>query len=466
MSRRRGLWLVVGTFVAVVVVAIAAGLAVPKIQGHTDSIITTPPTKTNDVPKVSRAAPADEPGQLVAFGLDRALVPGWQVTAGSLGLPADTSIGGRPFATRGHFAYFLADCAENCTAKTWLFGIDTHSGEALFAPVELPDFPGSRFGTCMRNGPARALCLPYGQGHDGKTGVTVVDLDRGAVSFTGDAEFDGGFDGVVATAAVGGHPIWLAASAPGEGLRGIGEHAELTWFVPGDGAEPNKPQSSGTSATVAVQLASTKDPAYRVFSVSDGHELTPTPPPGTALKRAVTYPAGFAYQFESGPTAGVLFYDNTGRLLARRELTGYGVYAIDSVLIAMDRDVFRVFQPDGGEVATIPVTRNTPSSFRNVGSQLYVPISDKPNDHRWQRWDLATGASGQACGVDLADYVAGKASVVLTTTDSPNGINLVATDMATCRVLWRQPVDYNGVFQVGDALVGYRFDQLTGLRAP
>lgn len=203
-----------------------------------------------------------------------------------------------------------------------------------------------------------------------------------------------------------------------------------------------------------------------MFSASDGHELTPSPPPGTALKRAVTFPAGFAYQFEAGATAGVLFYDNTGRLLARRELAGYGIYAVDSVLIAMDRDVFRVFQPDGREVATIPVTRGSPSAFRNVGSQLYVPISDKPNDHRWQRWDLTTGAGGQACSVDLADYVAGKEAVVLTTTDSPNGISLAATDMATCQELWRQPVGYNGIFQVGDTLLGYRFDRLTGLSAP
>ncbi|MEV0670686.1 hypothetical protein [Mycobacterium sp. NPDC050441] len=450
---RRGRWLAIGAFVAVVVVAVAAGVAVPKMR------------ETAGTPKVSRSAPDDEPGQLVAFPLDRALVPGWQVTASSLGLPGGTSIGGHPFATRGYFAYFLADCSENCAAKTWLFGIDTHSGKALFTPVELPDFPGSRFGTCMRNGPSTALCLPYGQGRDGKTKVTMVDLDRGEVSYTGDAGFDGDFHSVVATAGVGGHPTWLAASTPGEGLHGIGEHAELTWFVPGDGAEPNKPQSTGTSATLAVQLASTKVPAYRVFSASDGHELTPAPPPGTALKRAVTYPAGFAYQFEAGATAGVLFYDNTGRLLARRELTGYGIYAIDSVLIAMDRDVFRAFQPDGREVATIPATRDSPS-FLNVGSQLYVPISEKPNDHRWQRWDLTTGASGQTCSVDLGDYVAGKASIVLTTTDSPNGFSLVATDMETCRVLWRQFVGYNGVFQVGDALVWYRFDQLTGLRAP
>ncbi|WP_454788982.1 hypothetical protein [Mycolicibacterium lutetiense] len=455
MSRRGRWWLAIGAFVAVVVVAVAAGLAVPQMT-----------TTTAGAPKVSRAAPDDEPGQLLAFPLDRALVPGWQVTAASLGLPEGTSIGGRPFATRGYFAYFLADCAENCATKTWLFGVDTHSGEPLFAPVELPDFPGSRFGTCMRNGPSTALCLPYGQGRDGKTTVTMVDLDRGEVSYSGDAEFGGGFDNVLATAGVGGHPTWLAASSPGEGLHGIGEHAELTWFVPGDGAEPNKPQSAGTSATLAIQLASTKVPAYRVFSASDGHELTPVPPPGTALKRAVTYPAGFAYQFEAGTTAGALFYDNTGRLLARRELTGYGIYAIDAVLIVMDRDVFRIFQPDGREVATIPVTRDSPSSFRNVGSQLYVPISDKPNDHRWQRWDLTTGASGQACSVDLGDYVAGNASVVLTTTDSPNGISLVATDMETCQVLWRQPVGYTGVFQVGDALVWYRFDQLTGLRAP
>ncbi|OBB33342.1 hypothetical protein A5792_09295 [Mycolicibacterium peregrinum] len=459
MSPRARRWLAIGALVAVVVVAVAA---IPKMREHAKN--TTLPTTTNGAPQVS-PAPDDEPGQLLAFPLDRALVPGWQVTAASLGLPEGTSIGGRPFATRGYFAYFLADCAENCAAKSWLFGLDTHSGEPLFAPVELPDFPGSRFGTCMRNGPATALCLPYQPGRDAKAKVTMVDLDRGEVTFTGDAEFGGVFDSVVATAGVGGYPTWLAASTPGTGLHGIGEHAELTWFVPGDGAEPNEPHTTGTSATVAVQLASTKVPAYRVFAASDGHELTPTPPPGTALKRAVTYPAGFAYQFEAGPTAGVLFYDNAGRLLARRELTGYGIYALGSVLIAMDRDVFRVFQPDGREVATIPVTLAGPSSFRNVGSQLYVPISDKPDDHRWQRWDLTTGGRGQTCSVDLADYVAGNESVVLTTTDSPNGFSLVATDMATCEVLWRQHLGYNGVFQVGDALVWYRFDQLTGLRA-
>lgn len=221
MSRRGAWWLAIGAFVAVVVVAVAAGLAVPKMREHHNA--TGPSTtKTTGVPTVSRPAPEDEPNELVAVPLDRAPVPGWQVTATSLGLPADTSIGGRPFATRGYFAYFLADCTENCAAKTWLFGIDTHSGESLFTPVELPDFPGSRFGTCMRNGPATAVCVPYQQDRDGKATVAVVDLDRGEVTYTGDAEFGGVFNGVVATAAVGGHPIWLAASVPGEGCTASG----------------------------------------------------------------------------------------------------------------------------------------------------------------------------------------------------------------------------------------------------
>jgi hypothetical protein len=429
------------------------------------------------------------PGRLlIGYPLDRMPVPGWRLTAAEIGVPSDVPIG-QPIGTIGDHAYFFTGCDEECLQRRcdstcddprgWLFGIDLRTGARLFKPVLMDGFRYSPlFRACHQNGPSMAVCVNNEFPKAGQSGLLwVLDLDRGVVTYSGKTDFwQDSVPGPGPNLLPVGNPrgqTRLVASVRGKGVYGVGPRAELTWFVPGSGhlVPAEVAVDDGTPVTLATQIPTAEDPRYRVFSVIDGTEKTPTPPPGTTLRRALAYAGGFAYQYEAGDTAGVLFYDPAGHLLARRELKGYNLMEATPVPIVLDAPMFRVYAPDGRQITTVPAdfTSQAAPMFWAMGRELYSGPDREPEQQTWQQWNLDTGRSGSSCRpqVALTSYVGSDGRIVLLLDVRHGRVAVVAVDVATCQTLWRMPQPgRHKIDQLGTALVDVSPGELVSLRAP
>jgi hypothetical protein len=395
--------------------------------------------------------------QLIGFSLDRTPVDRWRITSADLGLPDDVSIG-KSFGSSGDRAYFVTECGSRCGGG-FVYGVDLRTGARLFTPVLLD---GSADHTCHLNGPSAAICL------SGKR-VWVVDLERGSVTHSGDTDLqEDGVDGPIVKSV--GNPrgeTRLMATVPGKGVYGVGSTAELTWFVPGSGQLVLLPPTVTDAAplTLATQIPTPDAPRYRVFSVVDGTEKTPKPPDGTTLRRAVVYPGGFAYQYEAGDTAGVLFYNTAGALQAQHELKGYNLLDNVAVPIVLDQPVFRVYAPDGQQRLELPAADALyrAPQFRVVGNDLYVE-----SGQAWQQWNLQTGQAGATCPLDFTHFVASDGRIVLSEEYHGYTRDVIAVDTANCQEHWRITVDGRDdvVEQVGTALIHRTAHELAALRQP
>ena len=160
----------------VVVVLVGAGLWVWRsglTGGHRTGAAAQPWTPPIGTPK----------DLLVSFSLDRQPVAGWQIGPTDVGLPDYAPLGDL-FASSGDKAYFLSESVPPCPGsckpqEAWVYGIDTKTGARLFNPVPLPGYQYRV--TCFGNGPGVAVCLR------GLAPLTawVIDLERGALTFTG-----------------------------------------------------------------------------------------------------------------------------------------------------------------------------------------------------------------------------------------------------------------------------------------
>ena len=440
-----------------------------------------------------RPPTADDDGTIagpvpIGFSLDRMPVPGWRLTATDIGLPSDVPVG-ESVTTIGDRAYFVTGCDSDCLNKRcnlscedprgWLYGIDLKTGARLFKPVLLDGFHfSSWFQDCRPNGRSVAVCVDNEVPSKGKGRVWVVDLNRGAVTYSGPTDmWQENVPGSGPQLERVGNPrgqTRLVASVGGKGVYGIGSHAELTWFVPGSGhlVAPMFDSDNGSGLTLATQIPAEEDPRYRVFSVIDGSEKTPAPPPGVTLRRAITYDGGFAYQYEDGNTVGVMFYDPAGHLLARRELKSYNLLEHTAMPVVLDQSVFRIYAPDGREVMTLPATAvyHTKPMFPVLGDYLYLTSPENFTSHQsWQRWNLNTGEPAVGCHdqAALSDYVGGNGRILLFEDQEARPISVAAVDVTTCQTLWRltQPGRHR-IRQVGASLIDLSPDEIELLRAP
>ncbi|MEW2481684.1 hypothetical protein AB0876_19030 [Mycobacterium sp. NPDC049093] len=420
--------------------------------------------------------PAPTP-QLIGFSLQNPPRQAWRLTPADIGLPDEIPVG-KPFGSAGDRGYFLADCDLSCGDgyRGWVYGIDLRTGARLFDPILLEGLHVRFDGNCHLNGEQTAVCLTdEDTAHSQPRRVWVLDLARGQVTHSGETDLLIEGYGTEPVAEAIGNPLGqtrLVATVPGTGVYGIGATGERTWFVPGSGqlAVPTLTVADDAPLTLATQIPTPEDPTYRVFSVIDGTERTPTPPPGTTLRRAAVYPGGFAYQYEAQDVAGVLFYNASGDLLAQQELTGYNLLDATTVPIVLDRAVVRVYSRDGRQVVEFPgaAVDYRQAKFRVIGGDLYVwQGEDGPDNETWQQWSLDTGDPGTRCQVDFTHYVGSDGHIVLSTTYHASRDEIVATDLSTCQRLWRMPApDRRGVVeQVGTALIARNPKELVGLRA-
>lgn len=405
---------------------------------------------------------------LVSFGLRRQPVAGWQVKNTDLGLPDYAPLGDL-FANTGDKAYFLSQfvdlhCAANCRPQAaWVYGVDTRTGARLFDPVPLADF---RYAvTCFGNGPGVAVCLKADQ----PLTAWVIDLDKGKVTYTGPTD--------LAYSARAGQPeatpigtragqSRLLATVRGQGVHGVGSHAELTWFVPGNGfVAPGDDLVADDLPPPAIALSPSKDgQPDRVFSVVDGKDLTPPAPAGAELSHATVYSDGFAYVYKHPGThaGGVLFYDVKGKLLADHPFGPAFVTLLNNpaVPIAWSDGAWHVYSAEGKQLSQFPAPEVAPD-LRAIGDKLYVNRGD-PSQKRWQQWDFLTGQPGATCAgwqlkgtspAGAGTYVASDGAVLLTETEELSG-RFEATDAATCQVLWQTAEDAKlYIWKVGAGLL-------------
>ncbi|WP_454788595.1 hypothetical protein [Mycolicibacterium lutetiense] len=454
---RRGV--LAGLVAAAVVVVVAVTAVVLWVRRHEPEL--PPPTP-----------------QLIGFSLRNPPAQAWRVTPADIGLPDEIPVG-KPFGSVGERAYFLTDCDLACGGgyRSWVYGIDLRTGARLFDPILLEGLHGGFYGNCNLNGEDTAVCLTDADTIHGKPRrVWVLDLTRGQVTHSGETDLRIRGYGTEPVVEAIGNPqgqTRLVATVLGTGVYGIGATGERTWFVPGSGQleVPTPTVSDDAPLTLATQIPTPEDPTYRVFSVIDGTERTPTPPPGTTLRRAAVYPGGFAYQYEAQDVAGVLFYNAAGDLLAQRELKGYNLLDATTVPIVLDRSVLRVYSRDGRQIIEFPgaAVDYRDAKFQVIGNDLYAWQGEEGwENETWQQWSLDSGSPGTRCQVDFTHYVGSDGHIVLSTIYHGSRDEIVATDLSTCQRLWRMPVPDNRgeVEQVGTVLIARNSTELVGLRAP
>ena len=166
---------------------------------------------------------------LVSFSLDRQPVAGWQIGPTDVGLPDYAPLGDL-FASSGDKAYFLSESVPPCPGsckpqEAWVYGIDTKTGARLFNPVPLPGYVYDV--ECFGNGPGVAVCLR--DLTDLK--VWVIDLERGALTFTGPTDLASSAFGKPEAQTVGTHlgQTRLVATVRDQGVygRGVARRAHL-----------------------------------------------------------------------------------------------------------------------------------------------------------------------------------------------------------------------------------------------
>lgn len=470
-SRSRKRWWL-GAAIGLVIVVVAGAVAVavwgPFRQGDRGA---APP---------SAAPPVGSPKDLLlSFPLNRELVPGWQLKAPDIGLPAAVGVG-EFFAGSGNTAFFITDqgCEKKCANPVgWLYGIDMNTGRPVFPPISLPGYD-SGAGHCYRNGPTAAICTTTDDGLDpgGRPppGLWVVDLQRGALTFTGPNTLNPTLAQNAPALMVAGSYVVLALHD--QGVFGIGPQGQRTWSVAGSGVL----QALGTPAAadlpaqpLIVQAprfpprSPTAGQRYQVISVVDGRDLTPNAPSGTKLEEAVVYNGGFAYQFDAGTVTGTLIYDSDGRLVGRQEPARSFPQQNAGMLTLRVGAKFQIYTDDGKLLIEIPA-QDFGGQFQTIGTKLFVRAPEGAGgDESWQWWDLLTRQPGPTCRMQLgAEYVGSDGTIVISRRTLEG---YAAIDTSSCRTLWQLPAAKRiDIRKVGTGLVRIDHEQQTisSLRAP
>lgn len=471
-SRRRRWWFVLALVLTVVAAVVVALFTSPGRRFSEGRPEWQPPDQTS-----------------LTESLQVQPVAGWRLSVAELGLPAgDAADPSKIDATNppgareafigylGDRGYFLASSPGTPTPQWWLVGLDVHEGRRLFPAVPFDvadDYPPR----CFLNGPTAVLCV-----HDRGDNPTawVIDAQTGAVSFTGPTQLEAFMP--TATARVRQVGIYAVAETMNRGISGIGPKAELTWFVPGDGAVAARQPSN---SDLPRQIFTSQKGAGRgvdktvVFSVVDGTIVTPELEPGTEQETTLVHPGGFAAEVatkgDRRVTLPVTFFHRNGERVSRRDVNGSLRGPWQDVPIIQRKGAnggnYSAYSPDGGVLAEMTLDAGL-GAARLVGSRLFVSANPVLWD-AWLQYDLTTGKQGQSCNVGMRDdYLGTNGSTAAFTFGGPySGVGTVARDLDTCETLWRvepKPGSFRRVWRVNTSLVELSDDgtELFSLVAP
>jgi len=404
-------------------------------------------------------------------------VPGWRLTATDLGLPEgsqlstdDMPIHSQPLiGSIGNRSFFLVRKVGTPT-EWWLAGIDVSRGQRLFTALALN--VGSR-PKCFLNGPDEVLCLTS---DIADRTAWVVNSHSGAVTFNGPTDLNVRPNDLN-VAQVG---IYAVAESVDEGIYGIGQKADTTWFVPGAGDVTPKYLDLFDSGLppIAFQTTSGRGSFGKVvFSLVNGRVIKPQLPSGAEQQGTALYHEGFASQIQlSDLNDEIQFFDESGKRTAPRSFTGGWTNAMSyfdlPIIVHPDHDHAWVALTSTGRLV-FAAPKDAGSPVRIVGSRLIAAASDF-STRGWAQYDLESGTSGKRCtNLDMdAGYLGFDGRVAVTSDGNQTvGLDTEATDLDTCERLWvisSAPGSWRDVWRINTTLVQLSDDgtELMSLVAP
>lgn len=448
----------------------ATVLVVAAVLTTTGCVIDGRPVR-DDLPaaaptNLATAAKLGLPGQsLLAMPMRRQPVRGWTISATDLGLDSEARIRYSPIANVGDRAIFLAVSSW----EWWVIGVDVGKGDSLFEPVWLGRHGSAEAllaSACYANGPSMVVCL-RNDGEDAfPAHAWVIDTN------TGELRYDGPTD--LRWSQNNDHPAvyqlgdYLVATVKDQGVYGIGQRAELTWHVPGNGSLSSHHQDDRDVPAPALAVQSRDREPDVVFSLADGKILTPPVPADEEVHRATAYPGGFAYELQRDyfTGAGIAFFDNEGREHGRLDGEAHLLTGSDVMPMAQTETDDRVLTVAGTPLLQLPKSVLMPHT-RLAGTTLLVSTDE---EHRfWRQFDLRTGGEGATCDKEELGYAYIGSSgdvVVVSTAESPAH----AIDLATCETLWTMPgsttTEAKDVWRVNTTLILRVNNKLSSLVAP
>jgi hypothetical protein len=334
----------------------------------------------------------------------------------------------------GQTAFFVVKQHDSVDTQWWLVAVNTDDGQPAFPPVSLNT--GSSPLRCFLNIDS-VLCL-----HDRRSPVTasIIDARSGRLSYEGptDLRADG------ARLAVHQMGFISVATTQGQGVFGIGAQAATTWFVPGDGDVPlGTPDDQPDIAPILTTQSAPENQgsAKIVFSIKDGHVVTPRMDDETRIEKVTTYPGGFAAEVVSAdsPTQVQLFDDQGRRLSDRAHLGRLNTASADYPIVEGDEGNWSVFAPDGTRIFEGDGT--TPRGVRVIGDLLLANLTTNSNFPEWQQYNWRTGTKGKACNFDMIRrYRGSDGAVGVFAVDNPGvGVLAKGRSLSSCEELWSLP---------------------------
>jgi hypothetical protein len=400
---------------------------------------------------------------LLTSSMRREPVPGWKTSSDELGLPPGTVP--KVLGNVGDHGYFLGITGRGW----WLVAIDVATGRRTAAPVELGLSENALAFNCFINGPTVVVCLRQDRDPTRPARAWVVDMERGAMMYDGPTDLR-------IPPTPNHHEIrqvgnYAVATLSGEGTHGVGPHAELTWFVPGNGIVGPAEDWDRDAApqSLAVQGGAGSSTTDVVFSVADGKVVKPEVPQGWRFGRAIIYPGGFGYEYSATGdyfSDQVAFFNDSGRELSRPNFKGTLLTGSRDVPMVQTSSNDLVLTLDGRTLLELPKSTAMPD-IRRIGERLFV--ANEGQQRSWQQYDLRSGASGKTCEIESLgySYIASVGDVaVLSGDDTP----AQGYDLATCDKLWSLPGETQSegkdVWKVNTTLIQRTNDELFSLVAP
>jgi hypothetical protein len=439
-------WWVVGAAVCLVAVVVIAVVVYTMTRRSTVQPAQPPP---------SLGLP---PQLLLTSSMRRQPVPGWQISGEQLGLPP----GGVPkfIGNIGDRGYFLGITGTGW----WVAGVDVVTGKRLFPAVELGRSDDALGFNCLVNGPSMLLCIREDRDPSKPTRAWVVDAYHGSIIFDGSTDLRiPPFDDHPTVEARGNYVL---ATISGVGVYGVGAHAELTWFVPGNGrlSQQQDWQSDALPLPLAVQGGPGASTTDVVFSVTDGKLVKPQVAQDDHLGQAIIYPGGVGYGYSASGALfsdQVAFFDDAGAPLSRPDVKGALLDGSLDIPIAKTQSQDVVLTLGGRKLLELATTPGL--SARLVGQRLLVSAGERETS--WRQYDLVTGAAGKTCDYDNLGsyYIASDGEVAVVQGEDTSALGY---DLESCEKLWSLPDSVQDVWRINTTLVERIDDELISLVAP